>query len=110
MDARFTRPVKSWRSLRAGDAFEGVHEGGHGDLRRVLDEQVHVVVLAGGLGQLGVEVGAHLARHFLAAGERRGVEDARPILGHEDHVHVDGRNHVPASPLRRSSGSVVGRR
>jgi hypothetical protein len=56
MTARWMWPVYCWRIRRADTPLEGVDELGHGDLRLVVDEWVHVVTLAGELLRLRFDV------------------------------------------------------
>jgi hypothetical protein len=62
-------------------------------------EQVDVVGLAVELAQLGLEVAAGLPHHLFAEAEHVIVEDAAPVLRHEDQVRVKRRNYVPATPV-----------
>jgi hypothetical protein len=55
---RFTRPVNSDRSRRADTPLKAVHQPGHGDHRRVLHQQVRVIIFTVELAQLGAEVAA----------------------------------------------------
>ena len=84
MMCRFTRPVNSDRSRARRHALEAVHQRGDGHLRRVLDQQVHVIVFPVELAQLRAEVAADLPHRVLAAPEHVRVEDAAPVLRHED--------------------------
>jgi hypothetical protein len=53
MIARFTRPVNSARCPRADTPFSEVTSADTGDIRRVPGQEVHVVVLAVELAELG---------------------------------------------------------
>jgi hypothetical protein len=46
------------------DALEGVHQPGDRNVRRVGDEQLHVIVLPAHLDQLGAEVGTYAGEHL----------------------------------------------
>ena len=81
------------------DAFEGVHQRRDGHLGRVLDQQMHMVVFPVALDQDGPEVLAHLPEHISQVADVLPVQDAAPVLGHEDQVDVQGGNNVPASPV-----------
>src|SRR5215204_984455 len=85
--------------LPRGDALEGVHQPGDGDLRRVGHEQVHVVVLAVHLDELGAEVGAHTGEHRTQGVQVLAGQNPAPILGHEDQMHVERRDDVSASTV-----------
>ncbi len=84
-------------------ALEGVHQRGDRDFRRVLDQQVHVVVLPAALGQGRAEVVAHLPEHVLEIVDHVPGQDVPPVFRHEDQVNVQGGNNVPASPVTIAS-------
>ncbi len=67
-----------------GDTFEGVHQRGHGHLRRVFDQQVHVVVLAVALDQYRTEVCTYLREHGLESVMVSTRQYRAPIFGDED--------------------------
>ncbi len=77
-----------------GHALEGVHQPGHGDLRREVHEEVDVVVLAVELDQLGLEVLAHGPHDFLAPRQVPVAEDGVPVLRHENQVDVHAEDAV----------------
>jgi hypothetical protein len=79
-------------------AVEAVHERRHSRLRRILSEQVHMVVLAVEFAQLRAEVTAHLPHRILARSEHVRVQHAAPVLRHEDQMNVERGCHVPATP------------
>jgi hypothetical protein len=86
--------------MRAGrDFLREARQGGHGDLRRVEDQRVQMAGFPFELAQLGLKVVAYLPHRGLAAGEHLVVEDARPMVGHVDHVQVRRRNNMPAAPV-----------
>jgi hypothetical protein len=64
--------------------LRGVDQPGQGDRRRVVHEEVDVVVLAVEFAEFGAEVGAHTCHDLLAAGEDRIGECPAPVLGGED--------------------------
>ena len=81
------------------DAVEGVHQPGDRDLRQVGDEQVDVVVLTVHLDQLGAEVGTHAGEHQAKGAQVLAGQYPTPILGHEDQLHVEGRDDGSASTV-----------
>jgi hypothetical protein len=76
-------------------ALERVHQPRDRDLRRVGDQQVHVVVVTIALHQPRAEVGAHVREHPTEQVKMVARQHPTPILGDEDHVHVQRRNNVP---------------
>jgi hypothetical protein len=78
----------SWRRYRAETPFQAVRQLGDGDLGRVVDEQVEVIVFAVELAEFGFEVGAYLARDLLAPGEHGVGEHTTPVLGDEDQMDL----------------------
>ena len=99
MMCRFTRPVNSDRSRRADTPLRLFTRAEHGDLWRVPDEQVHVVVFAVELPQLRAEVAADLPHRVLAGPEHVRIEDTAPVFRHEDQMNVERGNHVPATAV-----------
>lgn len=91
-----------------GYSLEAVHERGDSNFRRVEDEQVHVVVVAVELPQLGAEVGADLVHHLIAGPEHVVGERAWAVLGHEDQMEVERGNNVPATAV--VTGVVIGQK
>ena len=71
-----------------GHALEAVHEVGDGDLGRVLDQQMHVIVLAVHLDQLRLEVGAGLGEDDAQPVDGIAVEHPATILRHKDQMHM----------------------
>jgi putative transposase len=61
-------------------------------------EQVQVAGLAVGLAQVSAEVIADLPHRVLAAAEHGAVEGTVPVPRHEDQVHMERGNCVPAVP------------
>ncbi len=82
-----------------GDSFEAVHQRGHGDLRRVVDKQMDVIVFAVELGEGGAEVFAHVGHDLPTAVQHRHVQHTTPVLRHEDQMHVERGNHMPSTPV-----------
>jgi hypothetical protein len=72
-----------------GDALEGAGEPGQGDLRRVVDEEAHVVGFAVELAEFRAEVRADVPHDLLAAGQDLPGERAAPVLRREDQVRVE---------------------
>jgi Helix-turn-helix domain len=60
---------------------------------------VRVVVFPIELAQFVAEVIADLAHGILAAPQHVRVEDAPPVLGHEDQMNAERGNHVPAAAV-----------
>ena len=77
-----------------GHALEGVHQLGHGDLRREVHEEVDVVVRAVELDQLGLEVLAHGLHDLLAPRQVPVGEDRVPVLRHENQVDMHSEDAV----------------
>jgi putative transposase len=82
--------------VAGGDALESVHQPGDGDLWRVGDQQVEVVVVAVHLDQRGAEVGAQLGEHLPHGVQVLVGQHPAPILGYEDQMYAEGRGNVPA--------------
>ena len=72
------------------DTLEGSDQPGDRHLRRVVNEEVHVVALAVELHQFGFEVGADGPHDLFAAREDLIRERAAPVLGREDQVGMEG--------------------
>jgi hypothetical protein len=84
-----------------GYALEATDEHGDGQLRRVADEQVHVVVLTIELNQFRAHDGAHVPHDLLAPGEHGAGEYAAPVSGDEDKMHMQVVNDAPSSAYIR---------
>ena len=83
-----------------GDALEGVHDGGHGDLRRVEDdEQVHLVGPAVELGQFASKSPQTFPITSSQKAEHPVTEDAAPVPRNKDQMHARRTNLVPAMPV-----------
>ena len=82
-----------------GHAFQGVHQRRDGHLGRVLDQQVHVVILAVALREYGAEVLADLPEDLREIADHLPRENATPVFRHEDQMHVERGNHMPATPV-----------
>jgi len=82
-----------------GHALETVHQRRDGHLRRVVDQQVHVVVLAAELAQVRAEVPADLPHGMLAGVQHRSVEHAATVLRHEDQMNAKRGNDVSATAV-----------
>jgi len=98
MVCRFTRPVNSAHNRRADTPLRLFTSARHSRLRRILSEQVHMVVLAVEFAQLRAEVTAHLPHRILARSEHVRGQRAAPVLRHEDQMNVERGCHVPATP------------
>ena len=75
-----------------GDCCGGVRQRGDGCLRRVLDQQVYVVVLPVVLHQGRAEVLAGFDEHLPQVGGVFSGEYAMPVSGHEGQVGMEGGN------------------
>jgi hypothetical protein len=62
------------------------HQPPHRDLRRVGDEQVHMIILTVALHQTRAEVGADIGEDLTEQVEMGTGQHSAPILGHEDQV------------------------
>lgn len=93
-----TDPV-SLSQAAGRDAFEAVHQPGHGDLRRVLDQEVNVVLFPIALGEVRAEVDTHLGEHVAEEVVVFSGQHTTSVLGHEDQVNVHSENAVPAGPV-----------
>jgi len=82
-----------------GHSLEGVHQRRNRDLGRVLDQQVHVIILAVALREHRAEVLADLPEHVGQVADHLPGEDTTPVLCHEDQVNVQRGNYVPATPV-----------
>lgn len=82
-----------------GHAFQRVDHGRHGDLRRVLDQEVDVVLFPVELDEGGIEVAADCPHGLFAAGQHGVVEHFPTVLRREDQVHMHRRNHVPTTAV-----------
>jgi len=66
----------------------GVHQRGHGDFRRIEDQEIHVPMFAIELSHLGPEVIADSPHYIRTTAQHLLVEDSRTVLRHEDQVNV----------------------
>ena len=81
-----------------GDTFEAVHQSRHGHLRRIVHQQVDVIVLTVKLHQLSLEVSADAGEDAMQVIKNLLGEDATPILSHKDQVNVDQENTMSSLP------------
>ncbi len=79
-----------------GDALEGVDQLGELDFRRVVHEQVYVVLFAVELLEVGFEVRADLSHDLFAARQHLVRECLAPVLGDEDQMSVQVVDDVTA--------------
>jgi putative transposase len=93
-----TDPVPLAEPAR-GYALEGINQRRDGHLGRVLDQQMHVIILPIALCEHSPEVLAHLAEHVGQVADHLSREHATPVLGHEYQVDVQRGNYVPATPV-----------
>jgi hypothetical protein len=80
-----------------GHALEWVHRPGHGDLWRVYDQRVHVIVFLVAPGQEGAGVAARVPGCPVHVAEVPAGQHTPPVFGHRGRVNVQGGNHVPAA-------------
>ena len=71
-----------------GNAFKTVYQRRDRVLRRIVHEQVNVVVLATRFNKLGFEVSTDLLKDGSKPLDRIHVEDPMAILGDKDQVNV----------------------
>jgi putative transposase len=104
-------PVHAAGELRpqplGGDALEQGDQPGHHYLQRVLNEQVHVVVVEMELARPGAEGATDLPYGLLTALEHVRVGHAMPVLRHDDQMAVARGDHMPAR--RWPAPNVIGR-
>ena len=86
--------------------FEAVDQAGQFNGRRVLDQQVHVVVFAVAFHEDGAEVGADLPEGAPQVIDVGGGEHSAPVFGHEYQVDMQGGNARPAAPVILSSNML----
>src|SRR5664280_2015406 len=77
-----------------GHALERVHQRGHGDRRRVLDQQMYVVVFAVAFDQVSPEVFADRSEDTPEVTDVVPVEHVPPVLRHKDQMDVQRRKNV----------------
>lgn len=78
------------------DALERSDQSGQGYFGRVVDQQMHVVVVAVELHQLGIKILADTGENQLHGIEMFFVEHVAPILGYEYQVHMKSENTMPS--------------
>src|SRR5206468_10116203 len=84
----------------AGYALEAVHEPPQRHGRRILDQQVDVIVLAVARLRIDAEIRADLGEDAGKRVQRCGVEHAPAVLSHEDQVCMEGIDHrAPAAEV-----------
>ncbi len=101
MRCRFTRPVASDRSSRAGTPLRLFTGAGTATLGGYLHQQVQVIVVAVELPRLRAEVAAHFPERVLARPEPVRIEDTAPVCRQDDHMGVGRGNQVPAAAVLR---------
>lgn len=79
--------------------FQGVHQFRELHGRRVLDQQMDVVVFPVTGDQSSPKVFAHFAEHLFEYGVVFGGEHSTPVLGHEDQVDVHGKHAASPPPV-----------
>ena len=90
----------------AGYAFEAVDEHRDGDLRRIVHQQMDMIVLAVDLDQFRFEVGADRCEDIAHVVEHGIGEDVAAVFGHEDQMDVHGENAVSSMAI----GGVIDHR
>ena len=81
-----------------GHALEAVHAIGDGDLGRILDQQVNVIVLAVDLDPLCLDVGTDLGEDDPQPFDDVVAEHFTAIFCSKDQVNVHLENAVPSIP------------
>ena len=71
-----------------GSALKTVHQFRNRDLRRVVDQQVNVIVVTIALDQHGLEILAYLREYLTQPVKRIVIKNATSILGNKDQMHV----------------------
>ena len=82
-----------------GHALERVHQRGHGDRRRVLDQQMYVVVFAVAFDQVSPEVFADRSEDTPEVTDVVPVEHVPPVRRHKDQMDVRRRKNVSTSTV-----------
>ena len=82
----------------AGHTLEAVHEVGNGDLGRVLDQQMYIIVFAVHLDQLSLEIGADIGEDGAQPIDGVAIEHLAAILRHKDQMDMHLKNTVPSAP------------
>lgn len=73
----------------ARHAFEAVHERRHRHFRRVIHQQMHIIVLSAHLDQLCLEIGTDRGEDVPHIVKHRGSEHTSPDLRHKDQMDVN---------------------
>ena len=93
-------PVRNgWHALSehpGGNTLEAVDQFGELDLRRVIDQNVNVVVFTFERSEFNIEVVADFLHHFFENVQSFAGKDPFAVFGHKDQVRVNGKNTVPA--------------
>lgn len=74
--------------MSAADALQAVHEPRERHSWRVLDQQMHMVILAIEFNQPGLEVFAHLCGGFADDFNGAIAEHPTPVLCDKDQMHM----------------------
>ena len=82
-----------------GDAFEAIHQARNGHLRRVGDQQMHMIPLAVEFFQGRFEVLAHVGKDGSQVLQDFFREDQPPIFGHEHQMHMQVEDAMSASAI-----------
>src|SRR5690606_10362386 len=81
-----------------GHTLEAVNEVGNGDLGRVLDQQMHVIVFAIHLDQFSLEIGADLGEDGAQPVDSISIEHSAAILRYKDQMDMHLKNAVSSMP------------
>jgi putative transposase len=88
----------------AGNTLEAVHERGDGHFRRIVHQQMHMIVFAVHLHEFSFKISADRREYAAHVFERGGCEHVPPVFGHEDQMHVHSKNAVsPRAIILESS-------
>ena len=89
----------SFPQQATGYALEAVDQLGEGDLRRVVDEQVDVIVLAAALDQLRLEVAAHLGKDAVQVADGEVGQHVSAVFGDKDQMDMQHVDDMPACAI-----------
>ncbi|CDW92735.1 conserved hypothetical protein [Thiomonas sp. CB2] len=79
----------------AGHALETIHHGRYRHLGRILDQQMHMIVLSIHLDQLRLEIGAGFGKEGAQALDGVAIEHSVAVFRHKDQMHMHLENAVP---------------
>ena len=80
----------------AGNPLEAVHQYRNGHGRRIIQQQMHMVILPVELHQFRVEVLADGGEDAAQVGQHLAGEYTTSVLGHKDQMNMQVKNAMPA--------------